>query len=180
MWEARTPIFFSLRPWLIPGLPFSTTKPAIAAGPRERSVVAKTTCRSAMPPLVQNCLVPLRTQPPSTLLAVVSRARASDPELGSVRPIAPSLRVSGSASMPMYLFFWASVPMATMAAPHSPVPWMETAIPASPQDSSSVRISSVMKSTPPPPYSFGNAAEASRPSSWALCMTSQGVSSCSS
>ena len=59
--EARTPSLRSLRPWRIPGLSFSMTKPAIPAGPALRSVVAKATWRSAMPPLVQNCLVPLST-----------------------------------------------------------------------------------------------------------------------
>src|SRR5207247_6353867 len=57
--EARTPSFFSLRPMVRPGLPFSTTNAAIPAAPALGSVLAKITCRSAIPPLVMNCLAPL-------------------------------------------------------------------------------------------------------------------------
>ncbi len=59
--EARTPSFFSLRPWRMPGVSFSMTKPAMPAAPADLSVVANATWMSAMPPLVQNCLVPLST-----------------------------------------------------------------------------------------------------------------------
>src|SRR5579864_3052666 len=48
-----------------------------------------------MPPLVQNCLVPLSTYPSATRVARDFIESASEPESGSVRPSPPSTNRSG-------------------------------------------------------------------------------------
>ena len=70
--------------------------------------------------------------------------------------------------------------MAIIPAPASELAEILTAIPASPQASSSETSSWVRGSSPPPPYLVGRLDAAPSPTSWALRMTAQGVSSRSS
>ena len=58
--------------------------------PAERSWEVKTPMMSASAPLVMNVLEPFSTYPSPFLVAVVCMSDASLPELGSVRPNAPS------------------------------------------------------------------------------------------
>src|SRR6184192_1850661 len=133
-----------------------------------------------MPPLVQNCLVPLSTYPSLTRFARVFIERASDPESGSVRPSPPSTSLSGFVNSGSHRFFCSSVPLERMPAMASAIDWTQTAMPAHPHDSSSLSISSVRKSSPWPPYSSGRNAAGLRPSLCAFLTTSYGNSSVSS
>ena len=145
--------------------PFSTMKPA---SPAARSALlaapglvwAMMTVTSAMPPLVMNCLVPLRTQSEPSRFAVVARPVTFDPAPGSVRPNAPVWGIFAS------LFGLqngvsqrrrcSGVPMASMALAVSPLAEMWTAMPASPHESSSaMRQVMSLSVMPRPPSSAG-------------------------
>ncbi len=134
-----------------------------------------------MPPLVAQVLVPLSTH---SLLASSKRARVrmpptSEPASGSDEQNAPSL---GSAAVPNISgSHWPScsgVPLPASAAAASPVPMMDSAIPASPQN-----ISSNAVSMPSPVSSAACWAKKSgeySPTLAASWMTGHGVSSRSS
>ena len=80
------PSLRSTRPPLSPGAPFSTMNPAI---PPSSGTLAKTTWRSAIPPLVMNCLRPSSTHSSPSRRADVAIAAMSEPAWGSVRQSAP-------------------------------------------------------------------------------------------
>src|SRR5436309_16081284 len=94
VWLARTPILSSTFPALRPGVSCSTTNARIPKYPRFLSTVAKTTCRSAIPPFVMKRFTPFRTHCFPSFVAVVEMFATSDPASGSVRQRAPS-RASG-------------------------------------------------------------------------------------
>ena len=74
----------------------------------DNSVAAKTTNTSAKPALVIKALLPLRTKPPSVLLANELMDWTSEPEPGSVKQNEP--RNSPVVSLVRYFFFCSSVP----------------------------------------------------------------------
>src|SRR5579859_10137 len=133
-----------------------------------------------MPPFVQNCLVPFSTYSSPTRVALVFIDSASDPESGSVRPRPPITSLSGLVNSGSQRCFCASVPLDLIPAIARPIDWMQTAIPAQPHESSSLRISSVKKSRPWPPYSSGRKPAGLKPSLCAFLTTSYGNSSVSS
>ena len=82
--DALMPILPCWGVMVSPGDPWGTMKALMPRYPWERSWVANTTMDSAISALVIKCLVPLRNQVPSRIVAVVWRAAASDPPPGSV------------------------------------------------------------------------------------------------
>ncbi len=79
------PIFLNFCPADSPGVLGGTMKLAWPREPRLGSTAATTTCRSAMPPLVIQVLVPLMTHSSlaSSYTAVVRSELTSDPASGS-------------------------------------------------------------------------------------------------
>ncbi len=61
VWEARMPCFLNFWPWERPGVFGGTMKDAWPLEPMSGSTTATTTWTLAMPPLVAQVLVPLRT-----------------------------------------------------------------------------------------------------------------------
>src|SRR3954447_21792865 len=82
--DDRQPILSSSRPTTKPGVVVSTQK---AVGPL--SVRARTLQTSAIGPLVMKIFVPLRTYSSPSLVAVVLKLAASEPDSGSVLAHAP-------------------------------------------------------------------------------------------
>ena len=95
--EARMPCLGNFWPWLSPLVPGGTTKLACPRVRRSGSTTAVTTWTSAMPPLVAQVLVPLRTHSSvaSSYVARVRIAPTSLPASGSEEQNAPSLRSPG-------------------------------------------------------------------------------------
>ena len=103
------PIFSSTRSTLNPANAVSIMKAVMPLRPDSLSVWAKTIMKSAMSPLVMNCLRPFNVhEPSSAFTAIVERLKASEPALGSVRAKAPIM----SPSIPAlrYLPFCSAVP----------------------------------------------------------------------
>ena len=142
--EARMPCLWNFWPWLSPLVPGGTTK---LAWPRVRSsgsTTAVTTWTSAMPPLVAQVLVPLRTHSSlaSSYVARVRIAPTSEPASGSEEQNAAELEVARACRTsaaptrrPARRCRWRARPAAASA-----VPTIERPMPASPQNSSSIVI----------------------------------------
>ena len=95
----RRPILSSCGPMLTPSMSFVTMKAVILPRPPSSGVLAKTVKKSAMPPLVIQSLLPLRTQSSPSFTAVVVTAAASEPAPGSVRQYAAIISPLASFSM---------------------------------------------------------------------------------
>lgn len=111
--------------------------------PRAGSTTATTTWTLAMPPLVAQVLVPLSTHSPvaSSKTARVRIAPTSEPASGSEEQKAATLTSSASPYIcGTQVPICSSVPLASTPTAASPVPTMDRAIPASPQNSSSIVI----------------------------------------
>ncbi len=80
MGDDRRPSFATAAPTSTPGVSRSTTNAATPLGPVASASAANTTNTSATGAFVMNVLAPLSTKPPSTRVAVVATAIASDPE----------------------------------------------------------------------------------------------------
>ncbi len=140
MCEARTPCLRNFWPWLSPGVPGGTMKLAWPRVPSAGSTAATTTCTSAMPPLVAHDLVPLSTHSSlaSRYSARVRIEPMSLPASGSEAQNAPSFtssalpNISGSHSPTC-----SGVPLLATATAASVLPTRDSAMPASPQNSSS-------------------------------------------
>ena len=124
--------------------------------PRVGSVVAKMTCRSAMPPFEMKRLEPFSSQPPSTRGARVRSAddvRASFGFGEAHRTQDDRLRVREHRQVAPALVGRAAL---SMAVTHSLVALIAVAMPAQPHAISSVTIICVSMSVmPPPPNSSG-------------------------
>ena len=137
-----------LLPWLSPLVPGGTTKLACPRVRRSGSTTAVTTCTSAIPPLVAQVLVPLRTHSSlaSSYVARVRIAPTSEPASGSEEQNAASLRSPGLPNISgIHSIACSSVPLPRTAAAASVVPTMDRPMPASPQ-----KISSIVTGMPRP------------------------------
>ena len=111
--EPCSPILCSSLPELTPGNARSTRK-AVNCSP---STFAKTTIRSAKPPLLIHIFSPLSSQLPSgCFTARVFAASASDPEPDSLKAYAPM--ISPATSFGRYFSFCSSVPNITSGRMH--------------------------------------------------------------
>ena len=97
--EARMPCLRNFCPWLSPLVPGGTTKLACPRVRSSGSTTAVTTCTSAIPPLVAQVLVPLRTHSSlaSSYVARVRIAPTSEPASGSEEQNAAELEVTRAA-----------------------------------------------------------------------------------
>ena len=86
----RSPIFSSGLPMWTPGVSASSTKALMPFLPFSGWLMAMQTKYFPTPPLVIQALEPLSRQPPSTLVARVFSAAASEPASGSVSMKPPS------------------------------------------------------------------------------------------
>ena len=98
-----------------PGASFSTMNALMPKCLASLLVLAKTTVTSAIGPLVMNILAPFRMYVSPFLTAVVWIEAASEPALGSVRPMAPIH--SPVASLGRYFSLCASVPCWRIVSP---------------------------------------------------------------
>lgn len=137
------PCFLNFWPWLSPGVPGGTTKEAWPFAPSSGSTVATTTWTAAIPPLVAQVLVPLSTHSSlaPSYTARVRSAETSEPASGSEEQNAATLRSSGVPNIcGVQVPICSSVPLASTATAASVVPTMDSPMPASPQNSSSMAI----------------------------------------
>ena len=137
------PCLWNFCPWLRPGVPGGTTKLACPRVRRSGSTTAVTTWTSAIPPLVAQVLVPLSTHSSlaSSYVARVRIAPTSEPASGSEEQNAPSLRSPGVPYIAgTHSATCSSVPVARTPAAAREVPTIESPMPASPQNSSSIVI----------------------------------------
>ena len=122
-----------------------TTNDACPRAPSAGSTAATTTCTSAIPPLVIQVFTPLSTQVSlaSSYTARVRIADTSEPAPGSLTARAPrrtSVSVPNIAGA--HSTTCSKVPLATTAAAARVVPTIDSPMPASPQNSSSMTIGS--------------------------------------
>lgn len=137
------PCFLNFWPWDRPGVFGGMMKDAWPLDPSSESITATTTWTLAMPPLVAQVFVPLSTHSSlaSSYTARVRIEATSDPASGSEEQKAATLTSLASP------YIWgiqvpicSSVPLARTPTAARPVPTMERAMPASPQNSSSMAM----------------------------------------
>lgn len=125
------------------GVAGGTMKEAWPLEPRSASTTATTTWTLAMPPLVAQVLVPLRIHS-SLAASYTARVRieaTSDPASGSEEQKAATFTSFASPYIcGIQVPICSSVPLARTPTAARPVPTMERAIPASPQNSSSMAM----------------------------------------
>ena len=137
------PCLANFWPWLSPAVPGGTTKLAWPRARSSGSTTAVITWTSASPPLVAQVLVPLSTHSSvaSSYVARVRMAPTSEPASGSEEQNAAILRSPGLPNIcGAHSPTCSSVPFARSPAAARAVPTIESPIPASPQNSSSIVI----------------------------------------
>jgi hypothetical protein len=177
------PDFFSARPTVKPGVPFSTMnidmpwRDSVAPS----GVLAAMKYRSACTPLVMNIFVPLSTQcsPSALSLAVVRMPATSEPAPGSVMPtavivrpaITPGMYCASCAGLPAWCRCGLAMSVCTSTVMMKP--------PKVDCDSASANTRLVSASASAPPYAL-EYIRPNRPASPILRSTSRGVQPASS
>lgn len=137
------PCFLNFWPWDSPGVAGGTMKEAWPLEPRSGSTTATTTWTLAMPPLVAQVLVPLSTHSSlaSSYTARVRMEATSEPASGSEEQKAATLTSLASPYIcGIQVPICSSVPLARTPTAARPVPTIDRAMPASPQNSSSIAM----------------------------------------